>query len=281
MSENRDFKVKFWGVRGSIPSPGKDTARYGGNTTCIEVRAGETLLAIDGGTGVRGFGDSLRGQAPVDATFLMTHLHWDHVQGFPFFSPFMNARNRFRILSAHHNGGNIHGVLKQLMAQPAFPISLEAFVADMNFEFLDFGDTLQFGDVTVRTTLLNHPGDVVGYRFEFDGKVYVHASDWEHPANGALDEPFVEFIRGADLLSVDATYTEDEYTGRAGPPRAGWGHATHDACIRHGRAAGVAHIALTHHEPARTDDALDALKAGPYARDDDVSFAVEGSVLTL
>mgnify|MGYP002632373187 CR=1 FL=1 len=281
MSDSRDFQVKFWGVRGSIPSPGPETARYGGNTTCIEVRAGDTVLAIDGGTGVRNFGESLRQSPSVEVAFLMTHLHWDHVQGFPFFAPFLNPNNRFRILSAHHKGGNIHGVLKQLMAQPAFPISMEAFRSDMSFEFLEFGDTLQFGDVTVRTMLLNHPGDVVGYRFEYDGKVYVHASDWEHPAEGALDGPFVEFMRGADLLSIDATYTEDEYHGRSGPARVGWGHATHDACIRHARAANVGHIVLTHHEPARSDDELDGLKAGRYAADDDVSFAVERGLITL
>lgn len=281
MTSSRDFHVKFWGVRGSIPSPGPETARYGGNTTCLEVRAGDTLIGIDGGTGVRAFGDALRQQSPVDVAFLMTHLHWDHVQGFPFFSPFLIPGNRFRILSAHHKGGNIHGVLKQLMAQPAFPISMEAFQADMSFEFIDFGDVLQFGDLTVRTALLNHPGDVVGYRFEYGDKVFVHASDWEHPADNQLDEGFVAFIRGADVLSIDATYTEDEYLGRNGPARAGWGHATHEACIRHGRAAGVGKIVLTHHEPARSDDDLDALKATRYANDHDVSFSVEGSVIKI
>ncbi len=281
MTGRPEFRVKFWGVRGSIPAPGAETARYGGNTTCLEVRAGDLRIAIDGGTGVRAFGNSLLEHMPVDVIFLMTHLHWDHVQGFPFFSPFLIPDNTFRILSAHHKGGNIYGVLKQLMAQPAFPISMDAFRAEMLFEFLEFGDVLQFGDLTVRTMLLNHPGDVVGYRFEFDGRAFVHASDWEHPGDGTLDEAFVDFIRGADVLSIDATYTEDEYDGKRGPPRRGWGHATHGECVRHGRAAGVRHIVLTHHEPARSDDELDAIKATVFKEDDDVSFSREGAEIEI
>jgi phosphoribosyl 1,2-cyclic phosphodiesterase len=281
MTSRPEFRVKYWGVRGSIPAPGSETARYGGNTTCLEVRAGGQRVAIDGGTGVRAFGASLREHMPVDVVFLMTHLHWDHVQGFPFFSPFLIPGNRFRILSAHHKGGNIHGVLKQLMAQPAFPISMDAFRAEMSFEFMGFGDVLRFGDLTVRTMLLNHPGDVVGYRFEFDGRVFVHASDWEHPGDGTLDEPFVEFIRGADVLSIDATYTEDEYLGKRGPPRRGWGHATHGECVRHGRAAGVGHIVLTHHEPARSDDELDNIKATVFKDADDVTFSREGGEIEI
>lgn len=281
MTTKPEFWVKYWGVRGSIPSPGPETARYGGNTTCLQIQAGQTAIAIDGGTGVRGYGDALRGQMPVDVTFLMTHLHWDHVQGFPFFSPFLIPGNRFRVISANHKGGNIYGVLKQLMAQPAFPISMDAFRAEMDFRFIEPGDELTFGEVKVRTALLNHPGDVIGYRFEFGGKVFVHASDWEHPADGSLDEGFVAFIQGADVLSIDATYTEDEYNGLRGPPRKGWGHATITECIRHGRAAQVGEIVLTHHEPSRTDDELDALAQTTIANEQGVSFSREGRVLTL
>lgn len=280
-ASNNRFSVRYWGVRGSIPSPGPKTQRYGGNTTCLEVQAGGHTIAIDGGTGVRAFGSSLFARLPVQVTFLMTHLHWDHVQGFPFFAPFLIPGNKFRILSAHHNGGNIHDVLKQLMAQPAFPISMEAFQSELNFEFITAGDSLKFGDVTVKTMLLNHPGGVIGYRFEYMGKVFVHASDWEHPADGSLDEAFVEFIRDADVLSVDATYTEDEYHGRKGPSRVGWGHATHHECIRHSRAANVGHVILTHHEPERTDDDLDHLANDVYGKDADVSFSSEGRVITL
>lgn len=275
------FSVKYWGVRGSIPAPGPKTQRYGGNTTCLEVRAGDQTIAIDGGTGVRLFGTSLLQRLPVNVTFLMTHLHWDHVQGFPFFSPFLIPGNTFDIFSAHHNGGNIHDVLKQLMAQPAFPISMDAFQSKVAFDFIDAGDTLTFGDVTVKTMLLNHPGGVIGYRFEFGGKAFVHASDWEHPTSGDLDAEFVEFIRGADVLSVDATYTEDEYLGRKGPSRVGWGHATHEECVRHGRAGGVKHIILTHHEPERSDDELDDLANNKFGDQDDVSFSHEGRVIQL
>ncbi len=282
MADTTDrFFVRYWGVRGSIPAPGPKTQRYGGNTTCLELQAGDQTISIDGGTGVRLFGSSLFARLPVEVTFLMTHLHWDHVQGFPFFAPFLIPGNKFQIYSAHHNGGNIHDVLKQLMAQPAFPISMEAFQSEVNFSFISPGDTLDFGDLQVKTMLLNHPGGVIGYRFEYKGKVFVHASDWEHPEHGGLDKEFVEFIRDADYLSVDATYTEDEYYGRKGPPRIGWGHATHQECVRHGRAAGVKHVILTHHEPERSDDDLDHLANEVFGGDDDVSFSSEGRIITL
>lgn len=275
------FYVRYWGVRGSIGAPGPNTVRYGGNTTCLEVQVGEQRFCIDGGTGVRLYGESLMKDLPVNVTFLITHLHWDHVQGFPFFTPFLIPGNTFHIFSGHHNGGNIHGVLKQLMAQPAFPISMDAFRSKVVFDFLEPGDTLPFGDLTVRTALLNHPGGVIGYRFEYEGRVFVHASDWEHPGDGSLDEDFVEFIRDADVLSVDATYTDAEYTGAKGPVRKGWGHATHEEAIRHADAAGVKRTILFHHEQSRSDDDLDALAKELFADRADLSFAVEGARIDL
>ncbi|MCO4762140.1 MAG: MBL fold metallo-hydrolase [Myxococcales bacterium] len=280
MSDGR-FYFRYWGVRGSIPAPGPDTSRYGGNTTCIEVDVGGHRFCIDGGTGVRLYGNNLLEELPVQVTFLMTHLHWDHVQGFPFFTPFLVPGNEFHIYSGHHNGGNILGVLQQLMAQPAFPISMDAFQSELKFDFLEPGDVLTFGDVTVRTTLLNHPGGVIGYRFEHGDKVFVHASDWEHPSDDELDADFVEFIRNADVLSVDATYTEKEYLGAEGPARKGWGHATQEAAIRHADAAGVKRTILFHHEQARSDDALDELGAALKQRRADVTFAVEGERIDL
>lgn len=280
MTQSSPFRVRYWGVRGSIPAPGPDTARYGGNTTCLEVTCGGRTFCIDGGTGVRMFGNSLLPRMPVDVAFLMTHLHWDHVQGFPFFTPFLIPGNRFTIYSALHNGGSILGVLKQLMAQPAFPISMDAFRAELSFEVVEPGSELQVGDVRIRTALLNHPGGVVGYRIEYGGKSFVHASDWEHPDAGGLDEAFVAFVRDADVLSVDATYTNDEYEGRRGPPRRGWGHATHEAALAHARAAGVRRTLLTHHEQGRSDQELDTLGQTLFAGTNDC-FSAEGMVIDL
>ncbi len=280
MSTNRPFRVRFWGIRGSIPAPGPDTARYGGNTTSLEVQCGDKVFAIDGGTGVRMFGNDLLKRLPVEVTFLMTHLHWDHVQGFPFFTPFLVPGNHFTIYSGHHNGGNILDVLKQLMAQPAFPISMDAFRSEVKFRFLDAGDTLDFGDLQVKTMLLNHPGGVVGYRFEYGGKSFVHASDWEHPDDGSMDQGFIDFIRDCDVLSVDATYTQDEYDGKRGPPRRGWGHATHEAALAHAALAGVKKTVLVHHEQSRPDDELDALAAKLFVGRD-ACFGVEGAAIEL
>ncbi|HAN32836.1 MAG TPA: MBL fold metallo-hydrolase [Myxococcales bacterium] len=274
------FFLRYWGVRGSIPAPGPDTVRYGGNTTCIEVQAGDRLLCIDGGTGVRLYGQDLMKRLPVQVTFLMTHLHWDHVQGFPFFTPFLVPGNHFKIYSGHHNGGNIHGVLKQLMAQPAFPISMDAFQSEVGFSFIEPGDRIEMGDLKIDTMLLRHPGGVLGYRFEYRGKVFVHASDWEHPDEG-MDEEFIEFARDADILSVDATYTNEEYEGRCGPSRRGWGHASHEAAIAHADAAGVKRTVMCHHEQTRTDGGLDDIAARLFVGRSDLEFALEGRRIDL
>lgn len=281
MTGSPEFWIKFWGVRGSIPAPGPDTVRYGGNTTSLEVRCGDLCLAIDGGTGVRLYGDTLMRKQPVDVTFLMTHLHLDHVQGFPFFAPFLMPGNRFSIYSALHSGSSVQDVMKMLFAQPAFPVTMDMLKADIDFRRVVPGEPLQIGNVHIKTALLHHPGGVVGYRFEFGGKVYVHCSDWEHPADGSLDHTLVELARDADILSIDATYTDDEYYGRGGPPKHGWGHGTHEEAIRHGRAAGARQILLFHHEPSRGDDAVDRISATLLGDKPDVRFIHEGETITL
>ncbi len=280
MGVSKDFSVHFWGVRGSIPAPGAHTVRYGGNTTSLEIRCGNQLIAIDGGTGIRLLGESLLGAGPLHATLLMTHLHLDHVQGFPFFAPFLVPGNRFDIWSAHHNGTGVADILRQLFNQPAFPISMDMLKAELNFHTLQPGDTLQIGDATVRTARLRHPGDAVGYRIEYDGRSFAHCSDWEHPADG-LDETLVELVRDVDLMSIDATYTDDEYHGRAGPPRRGWGHATHTAALAHADAAHVRNTLLFHHDPARTDDQLDEIARTTLAHRRDVRFVAERQVFQV
>ncbi len=280
MDLSKDFSVKYWGLRGSIPSPGAHTVRYGGNTTSLEIRCGNQLFAIDGGTGVRLLGESLIGKGPVHATILMSHLHLDHVQGFPFFAPFLIPGNRFDIWSARHNGLGVADILRQLFNQPAFPISMDMLKAELNFCMLEPGDTLQVGDVKVRTAPLHHPGGAVGYRLEYGGRSLAHCSDWEHPAEG-LDEALVELVRDADLLSVDATYTDDEYAGRTGPARRGWGHATHAAALAHADAAQVRNTLLFHHDPSRTDDQLDAIARTTLGHRRDVRFVAEGQVFQV
>ncbi len=276
-----EFWVKYWGVRGSIPAPGADTVRYGGNTTCIEIRCGDLRFAIDGGTGVRLFGDALMRQLPVQVTFLMTHLHLDHVQGFPFFAPFLLPGNQFDVYSALHNGSAVEDVLRLLFAQPAFPVTMDMLKAEIAFRRISPGDEIRFGDVAIRTAWLEHPGGVVGYRIEYAGKVFVHCSDWEHPRDGSLDPVLLDLCRDADLVSIDATYTEDEYHGRKGPARYGWGHATHDQALRHCKAAGVKQILLFHHEPSRPDDALDAIAADIQQTMPNAQFVREGSRFEL
>lgn len=281
MSTNSDFSVKFWGVRGSIPAPGPATVRYGGNTTSLEIRCGDQRFAIDGGTGVRLLGEAWSAESPVHATLLMTHLHLDHVQGFPFFAPFLRRGNRFDIYSARHNGLGLEDLLRQLFNQPAFPISMDMLQAELRFHILEPGDTLQFGDVTVRTGLLHHPGGSVGYRLSYGDRHFAHCSDWEHPSAGGIDPRLVDLVRDADLLSIDATYTDDEYAGRSGPARHGWGHATHTTALAHADAAGVRNTLLFHHDPARSDDQLDAIARTMLAQRPDVRFVAEGETFVV
>lgn len=270
------FTVKFWGTRGSIPAPGPDSVRYGGNTTCLEIRAGKRLFVIDGGTGARQFGDSLWPEGPLDATFLMTHLHLDHVQGFPFFGPFHGPNNRFELWSAEHSGMDLQGIMGRMFQQPAFPVTLDMLRAKLDFRRVTPGAPLEFGDLHVKSKMLRHPGGSVGYRLEFGGRVYAHCSDWEHPEDGSLDQDLLDLIAGADLLSIDATYTDDEYEGRKGPLRHGWGHSTHTIALQHADEAKVKNTLLFHHDPARTDDELDAIAATLLAGRSNVRFVREG-----
>jgi len=180
-----------------------------------------------------------------------------------------------------HKGSAVEDVMKMLFAQPAFPISMDMFKADISFRRIVPGNELQFGDVLIKTALLHHPGGVVGYRIEFGDKVYVHCSDWEHPADGSLDQTLVDLCRDADFLSIDATYSDEQYYGRSGSPKHGWGHGTHEEAIRHGRAAGARQILLFHHEPSRGDDEFDRISASLLADTPNIRFIREGETVTL
>ncbi len=270
------FTVKYWGTRGSIPSPGPDTVGYGGNTTCVEVRCGDQLFVIDGGTGVRLLGELLNANGPTKVTFLMSHLHMDHVMGFPFFAPFLRPGFQIELWSALHHGHSIKDTLGQLFAQPTFPVTMAMLQADLGFHVLQAGDTLKFGDVVVKTTILRHPGDAIAYRLEYAGRAFCHCTDWEHPAHTELDKGLVDLLRDTDVASIDATYTDDEYEGRVGPSRRGWGHGTFAAALRHTDAARVKRTILTHHDPRRTDAELDGIARTLLAGRPDVRIVKEG-----
>lgn len=253
------MKVHFWGVRGSIAVSGSRFARTGGNTTCVEIEHEGHRLILDGGTGLRGLGEQW-GYRPLKATLLFSHLHWDHIQGVPFFTPAFHPDSDLTFLGPARDSGGVRGALALQMRPPQFPIGLEALVGARRF--VDFAGSRPFdvGPFTVTPCEQDHPDGVVVYRIEAGGRSVVFATDTEHGGE-RIDGALVDLARGADLLIHDAQYTTAEYRGEGGPARRGWGHSTWDEAVEVARRAGAARLALFHHDPTRSDDAVDAIEA--------------------
>ncbi|MCA8998696.1 MAG: FHA domain-containing protein [Planctomycetaceae bacterium] len=257
------FTITFWGSRGSIPTPGPLTDAYGGNTTCVELRYGEQIFVLDAGTGickmsqnwVMEFGDS-----PLDVVLMFSHLHWDHIQGFPFFSQAYQANNRLRIYGADDKSATVRESLKQQMQGQFFPVPLEAMQAKM--EFCNFDGPLQFGDVKVSRQLLPHPGGAYAYRFETSDECFIFATDCELEAiienqdevrarpstPRRYPEEFLRFFEGADYLVLDCQYSDELYANRHG-----WGHNSLSTAIDFTIQVDPMAVALTHHDPQSTD----------------------------
>jgi len=256
--EGQVFWFKFWGTRGSLPAPRPSTNKYGGNTPCMEVRAGGKIFIFDAGSGIRSLGVHLAREfagKKLRATLLFSHYHWDHIHGFPFFSPAFDKGNHFVVYGEPRGSRNAKDILSGQMAMPYFPVPLQVMQAQ--FEFRDVGPrtTLQIGSVKIRTEALNHPGHCLSYRIEYRGKSIVYATDTEHGFR--IDERLVRHAAGADVLIYDAAYTDAEI--RAG--KKGFGHSTWREGIKVAKAAGVRKLLLFHHEPSRNDKALDAIEA--------------------
>jgi phosphoribosyl 1,2-cyclic phosphodiesterase len=257
----RGITVRFWGVRGSIPAPGPETCRYGGNTACVEVRAGEELLILDAGTGIRKLGLALSKEtAPVAGTLLISHAHWDHIHGLPFFAPAMATGNSFRVYGCAGAAPHMETVLAGQMESPYFPISMARLPRTLEFHELN-DDPISVGEACIRTTWLHHPGLTLGFRIEVGGRALVYATDHEpllarEGGEPTLDPALVRFTTDADLLICDAQYTAEEYRGRVG-----WGHSSVTDSVRLALAARVRRLALYHHDPERSDADLDVLHA--------------------
>jgi phosphoribosyl 1,2-cyclic phosphodiesterase len=245
------MRITFWGVRGSIASPGPETAGVGGNTSCVEVQCGSTRLILDAGTGVRRLGDKLLGEGPVDATVLLSHLHWDHIQGLPFFVPAYLPSTKLQIVGSGGGAAALREVLETQMTAPVFPVRLDELGAQLSLREIRSGETFHVGDARVRAAKLNHPGGVMAYRIDFDGCSVVYATDTEHYA--CVDPTLRALAEGADVLIYDSQYTPEEYRGDAGRSKVGWGHSTYVAGAELARAAGVGRYVLFHHDPQRND----------------------------
>jgi len=284
------MRIEFWGVRGSIPAPGPNTVRYGGNTSCVAVNLGGHWVVFDAGTGIRALGSRIvRDPGDLDIALFLSHVHWDHIQGFPFFAPAMQKRSRIAIHGADSHDRTLASIVHGQMEGPNFPVGLEQMGASVRFQPLREGAIapLHGADgkpiASVANARLNHPNGVLGYRLVDEGGrgSMVYATDTEH-SPGRLDEALVELARDADVLIYDGMYTPDEY-----PSRQGWGHSTWLEGVRVAHAAGAKHLVVFHHDPDRTDDQLDALEAlaRAHAREVDpalrLSFAREGAVLEV
>jgi phosphoribosyl 1,2-cyclic phosphodiesterase len=262
------LRLTFWGTRGSVPTPGPLTVRYGGNTPCVEVRtASGRLVILDAGTGLRELGRSLverSGGAPLEADLFLSHAHWDHIQGLPFFPPIFQAGNRFTIWGPNTLNGGIGRVIREQMSPVVFPVPFEELAA--RIEFHAVGEARPRGDdFDVASFDVQHPGGAVAYRFTSrapDARSFVYISDNELATNAKYHSPagwreqLVEFIRGANVLVHDATYTRAEYADHRG-----WGHSTYDEATELALDSGVETLVLFHHKPERSDDDLDACTA--------------------
>jgi phosphoribosyl 1,2-cyclic phosphodiesterase len=269
------MKLKFWGVRGSIPTPGKHTVRYGGNTPCLEVRLDDDeLIIFDAGTGIRNFGDHLinNGES-VNAHLLITHPHWDHIQGFPFFKPAFISGNELTIIGTERLEKSLSEIISEQMNRIYFPVQLHELKAKLHFKpILDEGE-IKLPGCKLTAIYVNHPGYTVGYRLEYKGRTLVYISDNEpydrevsanlpnfettvkqkfESTKGDPNQRVFDFCRGADVLLHDATYTPEEYIDRVG-----WGHSHYLFTLRVAAEAGVKQLYLFHHEPTHSDDKVD------------------------
>jgi phosphoribosyl 1,2-cyclic phosphodiesterase len=280
MTEQNTFKLKFWGVRGSIPCPGPDTVKYGGNTTCFEITCGKKRIIIDAGTGIRLLGKTilLEEDNVLDSDLFFTHTHMDHIAGLPFFVPVYNPNNNLRLYAGHlappHNLDSIIDTM--LMKDPLFPVPSKLIEQACNFIDFKCGKTFDLGDgILIKTAKLNHPNGACGYRIEYEGKAIAICTDTEH-FEDELDPNVIELSQDADIMVYDSAYTDEEY-----PRFKGWGHSTWQEAIKVAKAANVKRTFLFHHDPSHDDDRMDEIGALAAAAHPSVEVAVEGTDISL
>ena len=273
--DDPSFFVRFWGVRGSIACPGIEYARYGGNTSCLEVRCGSRLLIFDAGSGLRLLGPHIDKTGPIDAELFFTHSHLDHVGGLPFFTSAFRPGNKFRFWSGHLQGRMaMRGVISRLMSSPLFPVPIEVFQAELIFTDFESGKPIDIADdIQIMTAPLNHPQGAVGYRVQYEGKSICYVSDTEHFEAG-VDKNIVDLIQDADIVIYDATYNDAEY-----PRYKGWGHSTWQEGVKLCNAANAKTLVLFHHDPGHDDEAMDEIARLADAARPGTLVASEGMTL--
>ncbi|HUG34107.1 MAG TPA: MBL fold metallo-hydrolase [Anaerolineales bacterium] len=253
------MKVTFWGTRGSLASPGPDTVRYGGNTSCVSVEGVEgTVIVLDAGTGIRTLGMHLSHEI-TRIHIMLTHLHMDHIQGLPFFAPLRRKGAEVHIWGPASNTLSLNARLQKYLSPPLFPVSLRELAAEVIFHELP-GDAFEIGELSIRSHLIIHPNPTIGYRLECSGAAVTYMPDHE-PALGAVTYPREKewtsgyiLAEGSDLLVHDAQFTEQEYQTRVG-----FGHSSIRHAMQFAMLAGVKEFVPFHHDPAHSDDELDRM----------------------
>ncbi|CAN7362580.1 MBL fold metallo-hydrolase [Rhizobium sp. LjRoot30] len=251
------FRVRFWGVRGSIPVSGPEFQRYGGNTICIEMQCGPHRLLFDAGSGIREAGAAMLAEGVTDINLFFSHCHYDHIVGLPYFMPLYNTTTAVTMWSGHMAGKmTTEDMIRQFMRPPWFPVEPDICRARLSARDFRAGDVLTpHPGIRIKTHNLVHPGGAIGYRVEWAGKTVCFVTDTEH-SPGILDPVVLELIRNADLFLYDCTYVDSEMERYRG-----YGHSTWQQAIRLAKVADAKRIAFIHHLPARTDDELDAIES--------------------
>jgi len=251
------MRVKFWGVRGSTPTPQAENLRYGGNTSCVEVRLGDRIYVFDCGTGFRLLGHRLAREfqnKPLEAHVFVSHFHWDHIQGIPFFGPLYDSPGSRFVFHSSSRNRNLQRVLEEQMAAPYFPVNMTEMKARRDFHEIEEGRVALDDAVTIQAAWLNHPQGCLGFRIESKDGILVYATDNE-PGDAAFDKNVRQLAAGADILIYDAQYLPEEYEAR----KRGWGHSHWREAINVVMESGAKDLVLFHHDPDHTDVCIDAV----------------------
>ncbi|MEK7399502.1 MAG: MBL fold metallo-hydrolase [Candidatus Poribacteria bacterium] len=280
-----DFKIKFWGTRGSIPVPGSGTVKFGGNTSCVEIRCGKELIILDAGTGIKNLGSELLKEMPIKASIFFSHLHWDHIQGMPFFKPIYIQGNEFTFYGSKTWDIKLENALKGQMKNPIFPVNFDivnSVGARVQYIDIDEGKIIKIGDkdpVTIQSIELYHTDKVFGFKIEYKGRSLVYATDTEN-----LPEPnkkLIELAHSSDLIIHDAQYTSEEYYGSNGSSKRNWGHSTPEVAALVALKANTKRLVLFHHDPYHDDRIIEQIQQKASAIFPNTIAASESMVIEL